>query len=629
MRRLLLASLSALLLLAGCGGAPPPSAAVEPAPEPATSDGQGLALGRIGVLDAAPSSKILGCSGICVYQWGFWVDLTVANEAFTKEVGVVWTRDGWRSQQTALAKYERALPGGREQWGVDVDLGQGMSGAPEVEYAVYVKMNGATTWDPFNNHFIRDSVTASRPVRLLRSGLTYESARGVVLSGDVRVLDVAFEKRVQVRYTTNGWKTWTDADAGWVRGQDWHFEVGLGTPAPLPDGVDFAVRLRSGGVDAWDSKGGANHHHDVRPVFTPNFQPTAPLAGIITLGGNFKTDLPRFRVSTRLDGQPFGVQDYLTFSTLPLTDGAHTAQFRFEAQGGYREVASLAFGVKNRVTPLSAWTLPTVGPDTDYPWDGTVGADGKVYVLWSDGSVARSESAGSATPPFVYPRVPSAHRIAVDASGRLYVLVANNTGTLTRLLPSGAADPSFGAGGTVTLNGTYAGSAVCFAGYVAVAGPRIIVSDTCNERLLVFDEAATLRQTLQLPPDFSAVSHQVFFDGAKLWVPSWSRVLRYRWTGSAFTADGQVPLPDGVIVSSADGVALANGLLWIIDGNARLLAVNPASGALEATWRFGEQKLSLLGEASLPRAMALLPDGTLGVTAATSKTFERFSTTLK
>ena len=61
---------------------------------------------------------------------------------------------------------------------------------PEVEYAAFVKMNGVTTWDPFNNHFIKSSVNEQRPVRLLQSGVVYEKG-AVVLSGVARVLNVS------------------------------------------------------------------------------------------------------------------------------------------------------------------------------------------------------------------------------------------------------------------------------------------------------------------------------------------------------------------------------------------------------------------------------------------------------
>jgi hypothetical protein len=51
------------------------------------------------------------------------------------------------------------------------------------------------------------------------------------------------------------------------------------------------------------------------------------------------------------------------------------------------------------------------------------------------------------------------------------VLSASNVPTVIRLLPSGALDGSFGAGGTLTLSGSCDGGPICFAGYIAVTGP--------------------------------------------------------------------------------------------------------------------------------------------------------------
>ena len=47
---------------------------------------------------------ILGCSGICVTRESFWVDLSVRNDAYDKEVAIVWTSNGWLARQTAYAK---------------------------------------------------------------------------------------------------------------------------------------------------------------------------------------------------------------------------------------------------------------------------------------------------------------------------------------------------------------------------------------------------------------------------------------------------------------------------------------------------------------------------------------------
>lgn len=410
----------AALLLAACGPDAKPLS-----PEDVAPGSSALTSSKVSVIDAAPVKRILACSGYCIYQHGFWIDLSVANEAFEKEVGVVWTRDGWRSQQVTLAKYEAPLEGNRERWGVDVLLEQNNLPSPEVEYAVFVKMNGTTYWDPLNNHYVRDSVTTQRPVRLLTSGVSFESGTGVVLTGDVRVLNLAFDKKVSVRFTTNDWATSKEVSATWVKNQDWRFRAVLGTTAPLPETVKFAVRYRVAGAEYWDNRAGSNYSHALRPKFYPVALPSEPLSGIWTVGGTFTTDLPVARTDVKVDSGVWKPGPHAVLSTADLTDGAHVAKVRVSITGGHTEYADQPFTVRNRVTPLTPWALAPVGSAQDYPWDFAFGPDQKLYVLWSSGQVARLSSATSTAAPFLYPAHVGVDRIAVDAQSRLYVMASH------------------------------------------------------------------------------------------------------------------------------------------------------------------------------------------------------------
>ncbi len=107
-----------------------------------------------------------------------WVDISVENLAFEKEVGIVWTDQGWAEGHvfTTHASYEHALSDGLEQWGVDVTPagisvsrsgpklwvtvdadGEPVetstfefpvgSGARVIEYAIFYNVNGQTFWD--------------------------------------------------------------------------------------------------------------------------------------------------------------------------------------------------------------------------------------------------------------------------------------------------------------------------------------------------------------------------------------------------------------------------------------------------------------------------------------------------
>jgi hypothetical protein len=249
------------------------------------------------VADQGWNSTILGCSGFCVTRESFWIDLSVRNDAYAKEVAIVWSKDGWLSQETAYASFEKALPDGREQWGVDVVLGQYgyyLQRPPEVAYAAYVRVGGQTHWDRYNDHYIYQPVDAAHPVRLLGAQVRYLPGQGAVLSGAVRVYDLAFPKQVTIRYSTDGWLSSHDAEATWSRDDDWSFRIdGLGL-AELPDEVAFAVRYRVAGQELWDSAGGADFHERLRPRFdfeTPRGVGGGAAGGVVRASGAGSTDL--------------------------------------------------------------------------------------------------------------------------------------------------------------------------------------------------------------------------------------------------------------------------------------------------------------------------------------------------
>ncbi|XP_078463051.1 protein phosphatase 1 regulatory subunit 3E-like [Lampetra planeri] len=90
------------------------------------------------------------------------------------------------------------------------------------------------------------------------------------VTGHVRVLDVAFEKEVSVRFSYDAWSTHAEARARYAPpglaepspapGTD-RFAFALPTPPFLRPGgaLEFAVRYRVAGRDHWDNNGGRNY----------------------------------------------------------------------------------------------------------------------------------------------------------------------------------------------------------------------------------------------------------------------------------------------------------------------------------------------------------------------------------
>ncbi len=99
-----------------------------------------------------------------------WVDIWVHNLGYSKEVGILWTDNGWYSSNWSKGKYELSYQDGAERWGVDlmpvgtfmwhrsgahgwVELSKYVqtigSNGKQIEYVIYYKdvSNGMMYWD--------------------------------------------------------------------------------------------------------------------------------------------------------------------------------------------------------------------------------------------------------------------------------------------------------------------------------------------------------------------------------------------------------------------------------------------------------------------------------------------------
>jgi hypothetical protein len=113
--------------------------------------------GAIAVIDSGIWFRNVGCPSpdpsTCLHEASFWIDLRIRNDAYDKDVGIVWI-DRVREEATsawhvAAASYEGAADSGFERWGVDVSarvIG-GNEPRPQIQFAAYVEMAGDTVWD--------------------------------------------------------------------------------------------------------------------------------------------------------------------------------------------------------------------------------------------------------------------------------------------------------------------------------------------------------------------------------------------------------------------------------------------------------------------------------------------------
>lgn len=101
---------------------------------------------------------------VSAYGTQFHGSVTVRNVAYTKQVRVVYSTDGWKTSKTAWATFNPHLWAGAyssasnpnsygfEEWSFTLDVGT----ASQVEYAIAYNANGLTVWD---NNFGRNYKT--------------------------------------------------------------------------------------------------------------------------------------------------------------------------------------------------------------------------------------------------------------------------------------------------------------------------------------------------------------------------------------------------------------------------------------------------------------------------------------
>ena len=143
---------------------------------------------------------------------------------------------------------------------------------------------GATTFTPTYISPIPSPHTPPESNVHLES-LTFLPARPPLLRGTIRVRNIAFQKCVTARFTTDGWTTISEAHARYVGpipapafGADpWDmfaFTISLGAPRTLLLAVRYAVPDVG---EWWDNNGGA----DFRVVLAPVTQRPAPIPAVV------------------------------------------------------------------------------------------------------------------------------------------------------------------------------------------------------------------------------------------------------------------------------------------------------------------------------------------------------------
>ncbi|UJR85140.1 carbohydrate-binding protein [Sandaracinus amylolyticus] len=579
----------------------------------------------------------------------FWVDLAVRNDAYAKEVGILWTTDRWITSQRAIAVYEGTLPDGRERWGVDVrDFAtRGWGREPEVEFAAFVAMNGQTHWSPFRNHYVYRGVTSSSPVRLLSSRIAWDGSVAS-LEGTVRSLRTARPRRIFVRYTLDGWATWSEAEATPSEGEH-AFAIPLAIDPARTEEVIFAIRLELDGESAWDNNAGADHRHPLAPVVHASFvnAPSYAVDGVLVLMGNARSAFPVDAVRVRLDegaweslpqGEDLarGLAAFSTAGTFRrvletrgLAAGPHTLAVEVSAGPFVRSPSTLTVDVADALASIGSHRLPE--SDRGTAWDVDRDHDGRVVIAYDRG-VARLDEQGALELTFE-PYDGPGRFDDVEATTQ-YVYALSSPLVVRYEAATGALDRSFGIDGALDLGVVLTGeNALCYASQIAASDDALFVTDSCNARVLRLTPDGVLDGVVALGDGlgYANVQHPVLAtDGLWVW--------RERHAGSDFVRElvsidptslvvRTVVSLDARVTQSAGGVGVGDDAFWVVAYDGMLLQLD-RDGALRAAWVGGDMYEPLVpGVINIGAHVEVFADGSAEVLSVQTASLERFAPT--
>jgi len=206
-------------------------------------------------------SDLSGSCEVCATFNGL---VEVENVAPEKAVVIHYTGNFLNSWSTVDAEFVGPSRPGYEYWSFSTAVAGGMA-----EFAVEYQVQGTSVWD--NNAQANYVIQAGEPLLLgadINVVLTrnvnpiiFRFPSAVSYIGSVHVRDLAFEKDVRVRYTTNGWQTWQEAPATFGQTETnglekWNFSIDFPVSA---QSVELAVGYTVDGQTYWDNNLGANY----------------------------------------------------------------------------------------------------------------------------------------------------------------------------------------------------------------------------------------------------------------------------------------------------------------------------------------------------------------------------------
>lgn len=197
--------------------------------------------------------------------------IEVENIAYNKSVTIHYSFDEITWKDASASYYKQTL-NNNEAWEFSVD-DTNYTGST-CTFAIKYEVGGQTYWDNNNGQNYKVSIsggTLGEDYAIGNAGLkvAYSSYRPLVyqgvFSGSIIVKNLAYQKSVKVRYTTDNWSSYTEASASYGRSLSNGLEVWAFSTSNIPadwSTLKYAVSYTVNGVTYWDNNFGENYTID-------------------------------------------------------------------------------------------------------------------------------------------------------------------------------------------------------------------------------------------------------------------------------------------------------------------------------------------------------------------------------
>lgn len=197
-------------------------------------------------------------------------NIEIENIAYSKNVTVHYSLDGttWKD---VSASYYKSTANNKEIWSFSIQ-DTGYSTTSDCTFAIKYDVDGITYWDNNNGQNYKLKVwlwSFGENFAMGNAGVKVDSGSNYapfvssdnVFSGSVVVKNLAHQKKVSVRYTTDSWSSFKEIPASYESTMSngleiWNFNTTL--PADWSK-LEYAVSYSVNGLTYWDNNFGLNY----------------------------------------------------------------------------------------------------------------------------------------------------------------------------------------------------------------------------------------------------------------------------------------------------------------------------------------------------------------------------------